>query len=75
MKISAEERKLLNYKGFPYINLAANNELEWWMDRSEYDTVTKGNFNGVVPALTADMADPDSLIFAGQSSANVTTTV
>lgn len=75
VKISAEERKLLNYKGFPYINLAANNELEWWMDRSEYDTVTKGNFNGVVPALTANMADPDSLIFAGQSSANVTTTV
>jgi hypothetical protein len=75
VKISAEERKLLNYKGFPWINLAANNELEWWMDRAEYDTVTKGNFNGTVPALPADTSDPDSAIFAGESSSNVTSTV
>lgn len=75
VKISAEQRKLLNYKGFPFINLAANNELEWWMDKSEYETVTKGNFNATLTALPADASDPDSLVFAGDPSSTASTTV
>ncbi|QTH80394.1 hypothetical protein PA10_00196 [Pseudomonas phage pPa_SNUABM_DT01] len=45
VKISPEERKLFNYKGFPWINMMNNNELEWWIDRAEYESVIKGNFD------------------------------
>ena len=40
--ITPEERKLFNYKGFPWINLMGSNELEWWVDKAEYISVTKG---------------------------------
>jgi hypothetical protein len=40
--VSPEERKLFNYKGFPWINLQGDPELQWWVDKSEYDAVSKG---------------------------------
>lgn len=64
VKMSAEQRKLLNYRGYPWINLTGNNELEWWIERAEYDMLVKGNFNGVVPTMVAatDDADSNSLV-------------
>lgn len=50
VQITPEERKLFNYKGFPWINLMKNNEMEWWVDRSEYDAVNKGHFDA--PMIT-----------------------
>lgn len=45
-KVSPEERKLLNYRGFPWINLENNNELEWWVDNDVYIDYTKGSLRG-----------------------------
>jgi len=54
VKCDPEERKLFNYKGFPWINLMGNNELEWWVDRSEYASVVKGDLKpGTVTTLSA----------------------
>lgn len=44
-QISPEERKLFNYRGFPWINLE-NNELEWWVDNDVYIDYTKGQLQG-----------------------------
>lgn len=43
VRIEPGYRKLFNYKGFPWINLNHNNELEWWIDSNEYEKVLKGN--------------------------------
>jgi len=51
IQVTPEERKLFNYKGFPWINLMGNNELEWWVDRNEYITVNQGNFNKPIPTM------------------------
>jgi hypothetical protein len=40
--VTPAERKLFNYKGFPWINLQGDPELQWWVDKSEYDAVNKG---------------------------------
>lgn len=45
-QISPEERKLFNYRGFPWINLENNNELEWWVDNDVYIDYTKGQIQG-----------------------------
>jgi len=49
-RIEPEERKLFNYKGFPWINLMNNNELEWWVDKDDYVKITRGDFNKPMPA-------------------------
>lgn len=40
-KIRPEERKLFNYKGYPWINLHNSNELEWWVYPEEYSAVAE----------------------------------
>lgn len=45
-KVTPQERKLLNYRGFPWINLQKNNELEWWVDNDIYIDYTKGQLDG-----------------------------
>lgn len=59
VRISPEERKLFNYKGFPWVNLMGNNELEWWVDRAEYIAVTRG---------TLDKPSPPAIVPAGQTT-------
>jgi len=59
VKISPEERKLFNYKGFPWVNLMGSNELEWWVDRAEYIAVTRG---------TLDKPSPPASASAGQTT-------
>lgn len=53
VRISPEERKLFNYKGFPWVNLMGNNELEWWVDRAEYIAVTRGTLDKPSPPAAA----------------------
>jgi hypothetical protein len=45
-KVTPEERKLFNYRGFPWINLEKDNELEWWVDNDVYIDYTKGKIDG-----------------------------
>lgn len=45
-KITPEERKLFNYRGFPWINLDKDNELEWWVDNDVYIDYVNGKLDG-----------------------------
>lgn len=47
VKLTARDRKRFNYKGFPYIALDGNNELQWWVDKKTYEQVAKGEIMSV----------------------------
>lgn len=44
VQITPEQRKLFNYKGYPWINLQTNNELEWWIEKDIHADIIKGKF-------------------------------
>ncbi|MNP89087.1 hypothetical protein D3C85_14870 [compost metagenome] len=50
VKVPADERKLFNYKGFPWINMMNDNELEWWVTRTDFDDIRKGSLAKTYPA-------------------------
>lgn len=58
VQISPEERKLFNYKGFPWINLKGDPEMQWWVDRDEYLKVTKGSLYGAQSLPETKTSDP-----------------
>lgn len=55
--VGPEERKLFNYKGYPWINLNGDPEMQWFVDRDEYVAVTRGNLNGTSQITEQQTAD------------------
>jgi len=71
-KIPSDERKLFNYKGFPWINMMNDNELEWWIPKSEYESIRKGVFTNAYPADGPKL--PNTMMAEETTTAQNTTT-
>lgn len=58
VQISPAERKLFNYKGFPWINLQGDPEMQWWVDRDEYLRTIRGELKDSTTLPEQQTSDP-----------------